>query len=69
MSPHIIIPIARPVISRGPRQAEAVEEGENLFLLAVSRAFLASVSTHDRNSTMLYSRAILSIVNKQQHNG
>lgn len=67
MSPHIIIPIARPVNIRAPRRAEAIEEGENLFLLAVSRAFLASVSARDRNSTMLYPRAILSIVTKHQH--
>ena len=67
MSPHIIIPIARPVKSRWPGQTEVVEECEDLFLLAVSRAFLASVNAHDRNAAMLYSRAILSIVNKGAH--
>jgi len=63
MNPHAILPASRPVRSRDRRQQEDSEAGDEQFLLAVSRAFLTAVGTHDRNGTVLYSRAMLNIMN------
>ena len=69
MSPNIIIPMSKAAKGRGCRPAEAVESSDLPFLLAVSRAFLSAVNTRDRSSAVLYSRAMLTIIYKEQHKG
>jgi len=64
MGPNIAMPISVPVKRRGRRGASSVEEGDKPFLRAVSRAFLSAVNTEDRNAAVLFSRAMLVLMNK-----
>jgi hypothetical protein len=64
MSPNVLSPVSRPAKSRGIRPDEEEPSGDKPFLLALSRAFLMAVNAHDRNGTILYSRAILKIMNR-----
>ena len=64
MNPHAISSVSIPAKSRGIRPIEDDSPVDCSFLLAVSRAFLAAVGAHDRNGTVLYSRAMLSIMNR-----
>ena len=36
--------------------------GKRSFFIAINRAFLMSIAVNDRNSTILYSRAILKLL-------
>jgi hypothetical protein len=64
MSPHIMAPLSRPAKSRGGRPEEDEGTARTPFLLAVSRAFLIAVCAHDRDGSVLFSRAMLNIMNK-----
>jgi len=64
MGPNIAIPISLPANSRGRRGGSAVEEDDKAFLRAVSRAFLTAVNSEDRASAVLFSRAMLVLMNK-----
>ena len=66
MSPHVVVPLSRPAKSRGGRPEEDGETAQTPFLLAVSRAFLIAVCAHDRDGSVLYSRAMLNIMNRAQ---
>jgi len=63
MNPHALIPASRPVRSRDRIQRQEEEPVDEQFLLAVSRAFLNAVGAHDRKGTVLYSRAMLNVMN------
>jgi hypothetical protein len=64
MGPNIAVPLSVPANRRGHRGSNSVEDEDKPFLRAVSRAFLSAVSSEDRNAAVLYSRALLSIMNK-----
>ena len=64
MNPHVMAPMSTPAKGRGRGPDEDDSSSEDPFLLAVSRAFLTAVGAHDRNGTVLYSRAMLSIMNR-----
>jgi len=56
--------VSRPDKRHGGRPDEDEPSGDKSFLLALSRAFLMAVNARDRNGTILYSRAILKIMNR-----
>jgi hypothetical protein len=64
MNPHAISPVSRPAKGRAGRPHEDEPAGDNSFLLALSRAFLMAVNARDRNGTILYSRAMLKVMNR-----
>jgi hypothetical protein len=64
MGQNIALLISVPANGRGRRGGSSVEEDDKAFLRAVSRAFLNAVSTEDRANAVLYSRAMLAIMNK-----
>jgi hypothetical protein len=64
MGPNMAMPISVPANGRGRRGASSVEEEDKAFLRAVSRAFLNAVNTEDRANAVLYSRAMLAIMNR-----
>lgn len=64
MGPNIALPISVPANGRGRRGGSSVEEDDKAFLRAVSRAFLAAVSSENRTNAVLFSRAMLAIMNK-----
>ena len=64
MGPNIALPISIPANGRGRRGGSSAEEDDKAFLRAVSRAFLNAVNTEDKNAAVLYSRAMLALMNK-----
>jgi len=64
MGPETAIPISVPANMRGRRPSDTPEEADKAFLVAVSRAFLTAVNTEDRHNARLFSRAMLSVMNK-----
>jgi len=64
MGPNIAMPISVPANGRGRRGSDSDDREENPFLLAVSRAFLSAVNAEDRSAAVLYSRALLALMNK-----
>ena len=64
MGPDCAIPIVVAALEHDPRYPYPIEDSDKPFFLAVSRAFLTAVRADDRNAAVLYSRAMLSIMNK-----
>ena len=64
MGPNMAMPISVPLKGRGRRGGSSVEEEDKPFLRAVSRAFLKAVNSEDRSNAVLYSRAMLAIMNR-----
>lgn len=64
MGPNIAVPISVPANGRGRRHCDSVEEEDKAFLRAVSRAFLSAVNAEDKRAAVLYSRAMLALMNK-----
>jgi len=64
MGPNMAMPISVPANRRGRGGASYVEESDKPFLRAVSRAFLKAVNSEDRTNAVLFSRAMLALMNK-----
>jgi hypothetical protein len=64
MGPDSAIPIAVGALERDHKDSYPIEDPDRPFFLAVSRAFLTAVRADDRKAAVLYSRAMLSIMNK-----
>lgn len=64
MGPNMASPMSVPANGRGRRVSDCLEEADKPFLRAVSRAFLSAVSSEDRAGAVLYSRAMLALMNK-----
>ena len=64
MGPNIAMSISVPANGRGRLGGSSVEEDDKAFLRAVSRAFLNAVNAENKNAAVLYSRAMLVLMNK-----
>lgn len=64
MGPNIAVPISVPANGRGRRGGSSIEEDDKAFLRAVSRAFLSAVNAENRANAVLFSRAMLALMNK-----
>lgn len=64
MGPNVALPMSVPANGRGRRNAGEVEEGDKPILRAMGRAFLSAVSAEDKAGQILYSRALLALMNK-----
>jgi hypothetical protein len=64
MGPDIALPISVPANGRGRRTSGEEEDSDKVILRAMGRAFLNAVSTDDRAGQMLYSRALLALMNR-----
>ena len=64
MGPNIALPMSVPANGRG-RRASGEEEDKDKFILRVmGRAFLNAVNSEDRMAAVLYSRALLALMNR-----
>ncbi|MBM4250171.1 MAG: hypothetical protein FJ149_12270 [Euryarchaeota archaeon] len=64
MGPNVALPMSVPVNGRGRRDACDEEEADKTILRAMGRAFLSAVGAEDRAGKILYSRALLALMNR-----
>jgi len=64
MGPNIVLPVSVAGNKRGRRGSDSDDREDNPFLLAVSRAFLNAVNAEDKSAAVLYSRALLALMNR-----
>ncbi len=64
MGPNIATPLSVPANGRGRRNAGEEEAADKPILRAMGRAFLSAVNSEDRMAAVLYSRALLALMNK-----
>jgi len=64
MGPNIAVPISVPANGRGRRASVEEEAADKPILRAMGRAFLSAVNSEDRSAAVLYSRALLALMNK-----
>jgi hypothetical protein len=64
MSQDVVGRLSNPARGRGTRPEGDTKAASSVFLLAVSRAFLMAVNAQDRIGTVLFSRAMLNIMNR-----
>ena len=64
MGPNIALPISVPANGRGRRTSGEEEDSDKFILRVMGRAFLNAVSAEDRAGRILYSRALLALMNK-----
>jgi len=64
MGPNIAVPMSVPANGRGRKASVEEEEADKPILRAMGRAFLSAVSAEDRAGQILYSRALLALMNK-----
>jgi hypothetical protein len=65
MGPNIAVPMSVPANNRGRRCSGGEEAADKPILRAMGRAFLSAVNHEDRNAAVLYSRALLALMNKE----